>query len=88
MNQPGTIGGNVPQSTKQRGFYIFDSIAGISDFNNRSTPWHNEGIIKKTERDSLFKNARRKKYLRLKKGGAKILKFSFKMFMPTQFTPT
>ena len=63
MNPPGTIGGNVPQDTTQRGFDIFDSIMGIYNFYNRREPWQDEVIRGNVGCNSLFINAGREKYI-------------------------
>ena len=83
MNTPGTIGGNDPQGTKQRGLDIFYSIRGIIDFSNRSVIWNAEEISKNSGRDSLLKNTGCKNVFGVEKYGHKNLKFSFKGFTPT-----
>ena len=42
MNPPESIGGNSPQGAGLRGFYIFDSISGLSNIANRSLPLYHE----------------------------------------------
>ena len=39
MNPHGTIGGNVPKSTGQEGFDLFDLVMGMLEFSNTIVSW-------------------------------------------------
>ena len=87
MNPLGTIGGNLPNCNGRGGFGIFNSFTGIPDFTNRSVPWHGAMIGENSGCDSLFKNAESENILKLKNIGAEMMKFSFKLLMPTNLIP-
>ena len=89
MNPSGTIRGNCPQGTKSGSFEIFESLRGVYYFSHRSSLLcHVSEISENPGCDIMFKNTGHKLFLKLKKMGTKILKFSFNLTTPTQITPT
>ena len=63
MNPPVNIKGKFPQLISPGIFDIFDSLRGVSDFSNRSTPpWYCATISENPGCDRIFQNSGRKKF--------------------------
>ena len=66
MNPHGTIEIILPQGNGTGSFNIFDSLSVVSDFADKSAPWHGTAISENPGHNSLFKNAGRNNVLKLK----------------------
>ena len=69
MNPQGTIKTTIPDIKSARRF----PFRGISYFTNWNISWHDAGKSEDPVYNNIFKNAGRKKVLKLKKVNAKIL---------------
>ena len=65
------IGMSPPETTRQRGFGIFDSLTGISDSSNRILLFHDEAIGEIYGCDSLLKKSETNKFLEVINYGRK-----------------